>query len=278
MALNPLPISGILASRSLSGSPLPPRLARGRVSSMSAFPVLALLQTLLLLGPQNPWGWPVCLSPRLCPTSPLSLPLLFLFSPSLGLWPPSSLCPIPAVTGSTALAPEQSREPDLPPQPWDPHSLVMGSTTSELSVALACSRVLGFHLPDGQTEAPGEKQSDREKQKACSSWPRHLLEPCLPGHPTPGSQSLCAPSHRIPGRLGAARRPQSRRACVKGSSRIPGCLLLPDFIRQKVWEPRAAGRMAVGKCPAPQSRVGGGRPGHEDVGKVHPVVPRWSRR
>ena len=226
MALNPLPISRILASQSLSGSPPSPRLARGRVSSMSAFPVLGLLQTLLLLGPQNPWGWPVCLSPRLCPTCPLSLPLLFLFSPSLGLWPPSSLCPIPAVTGSTTLAPEQSREPDLPPQPWDPHSLVMGSTTSQFSVAPACSRVLGFHLPDRQTEAPEEKQSDREKQKACSSWPCHLSEPCLPGHPTPGSQSLCAPSHHIPGCLGAARRPQSWHASWAAAAFLGVCCCL----------------------------------------------------
>lgn len=38
----------------------------------------------------------------------------------------SSLCPVPAVTVSIALAPGQSREPGLPARPWGPHSLVMG--------------------------------------------------------------------------------------------------------------------------------------------------------
>lgn len=152
-----------------------------------------------------------------------------------------------------------------------PSLLGDGFHNIRFSVALVCSRVLGFHLPGRQTEAPGEKQSDREKQKACSSWPCHLLAP----HPRQSISVRSLPPHSwLPGSSQAAPEP----ACVTGSSSIPGCLLLPDFIREKVWEPRAAGRMAGGKCPAPQSRVGGGRPGREDVGKVHPVVPRWSRR
>ena len=124
VAFNPPPGSRILASQSLSGSPITPQ-ARARGSSKGAFPVLGLLQTQLL---GTPGAGQVCLSLSLSHNS-LSLPLLIYFSPSLGLQPLLPL-PIPAVSRGTTLALGQSREPDLPPsptQPWDPHPLVMGA-------------------------------------------------------------------------------------------------------------------------------------------------------
>lgn len=96
----------------------------------------------------TPGAGQVCLS--LCPTTPLSLPLLIYFSPSLGLQPSLPL-PIPAVTRGTTLALGQSREPDLLPRPaLGPPSLGDGCTISRLSVALAWRKALGFHLPDRQ--------------------------------------------------------------------------------------------------------------------------------
>lgn len=170
------------------------------------------------------------------------------------------------VAGSITLAPQQSREPGwglLPPQPWvstsrgisstllalHPHFLLNGfHTIKVLLCSSACCGELGFHFLEN-----------------LHSWPCYLSGHPHPSTPLPGDQSLCASSSCIPGGLGAAGSPQP--ACVMGSS-IPWCLLLPGFIRERVWSPELLGRVAGGDCLGPV-RVVGERPGHVCVEEGH---------
>lgn len=250
MAFNPLPDSRILASQSLTGSPTTPQAGQGQglkqryLSSPGAAADPAPSRS------SEPLGLAKSVSPCLCPTAPLSLPLLIHFSPSLGLQPPLPL-PIPAVTGGTTLALGQSREPDLPPQPLVMVAQYQGSL---------------WPLPGGghlasiyqtETEASEEKQFDRSRKPAAPGLATCQSTACLgtPPHPPSGNQFLCAPlpSHSwSPGGSQAAPQP----ACVMGSSSIPGCLLPPDFIREKVREPRAAGQDGWWGMPGPAVKGG----------------------
>lgn len=212
------------------------------------FPARGLWQTLLLLSPQNP---------RSSQTGSLpSLPQLCLghsatvLPPSASAFPPFSLSlslspllplPHPGCNWEDHPALGQSREPGLGSRASPaqcPGPLVMGSIIAKLSTALACSRVLCFHLPDRQTEAPEEKQLDREKEKACSPQPCTCLSPTCPGTPTlPHSLAINVCVSRSPLTTflvawGSQAAPQT--AGAMGSSSIPGCPLLPDFIREKV--------------------------------------------
>lgn len=192
-----------------------------------------------------------CLYPCICSISPstLAIPAARLclcspWSPPSSL-APSSLCPILAVSGHITLCPRTVWRAwpgaSCLPSPGPHPSWVLSPTALAFSVAQACGRALSFHLPDRHTEAP-EKRFDKEKQKEIQQAQHHPCEPHPPRHPhyTPlsGSGSLCAPllpHSRLPGGSPTAR-------LRHGSSSIPGCLLLPDFIREKVWEPEAAGQ------------------------------------
>lgn len=165
MTLHPLPAcQQALAFLSLSGWP-------GGSQEWVPFPVWGLLQTMLLLGPQDPWGQPDCLSPCLCPTSPSSLPLLFFFSPILVFGPFLPLsCPSCNCEHRPCPRTVQRARPAC--STLGPPLLGDGSSPWPFPAVGYC----WFPLIR-QTEALVEKQFDREKQKACSSCPYHLSEP-----------------------------------------------------------------------------------------------------
>ena len=221
VAFNPLPDSRILASRSLTGSPTTPQAGQGQGLKQRYLSSLGAAANPAPSRSSEPLGLAKSVSPCLCPTAPLSLPLLIHFSPSLGLQPPLPLS-IPAVTGGTTLALGQSREPDLPLALGD------GCTKSRLSVALAWRRALGFHLPDRQLRL--QRRSNLTEAESLQLWalPPVRTLPAWAPHPThPRTIHFCVPRfYHIPGRLGAARRPSSQHASWAAAAFLGVCCRL----------------------------------------------------